>query len=154
MYQMPMQLAAAQLLGPRNEGIQLTVYGDPQPQGSTRAFMRPGMKYPVVTSDNPKNKSWRQEVASQAINSMLGRAVFTGAIMLTVNFYFERPKSQKKAIYKTTRPDCDKLVRSIADAMTGIVYGDDSQIVQMIARKAFGSPARAEIQVAEIHPGL
>lgn len=112
--------------------------------------MLPGMKYPVVTSDNPKNKSWRQEASSQAINTMMGKVLMAGAVELIVDFYFDRPKSQKKAVYKTSRPDCDKLVRSVADAMTGIVYQDDSQIVIMTCRKTYGSPARAEIQVREL----
>jgi len=131
-------------------GIQFVVYGVPQPQGSTRAFMRPGMKFPIVTSDNPKNKPWRQETASCAMIAMSGKPVWEGAVSLTVDFYFDRPKAQKKALYKTTKPDVDKLVRSIADALTGIVFGDDARVVQMTCRKAYGSPARAEIQVREL----
>jgi len=82
--------------------------------------------------------------------AMSGNPVWEGAVSLTVDFYFDRPKAQKKAIYKTTKPDVDKLVRSIADALTGIVFGDDAQVVQMTCRKAYGSPARAEIQVREL----
>lgn len=133
-----------------SSGIQFTVHGIAQPQGSSRAFVPKGWTRPIITSANPKNSSWRQEVASQAINAMMGKAVLAGAVELVVNFYFDRPKSQKKAMYKTSRPDCDKLVRSVADAMTGIVYQDDSQIVVMTCRKAYGSPARAEIQVREL----
>lgn len=132
-----------------HNGIQFTVLGIPQPQGSTRAFMRPGMKFPVVTSDNAKNKPWRQETASFALMAMTGEP-WEGAISLIVDFYFDRPKSQKKALYKTTKPDVDKLARSIGDALTGIVFRDDSQVVQLTCRKAYGSPARAEIQVRQL----
>lgn len=138
-------------LPPQTNGIQFTVHGIAQPQGSSRAFIPKGWSRAVITSANPKNASWREEVASQAINAMMGKLVMEGAIFLVVEFYFERPKSLKKsAIYKITKPDCDKLVRSVCDAMSGIVFRDDSQVVQITCRKAFGSPARAEIQVREL----
>jgi Holliday junction resolvase RusA-like endonuclease len=131
-------------------GIQFTVLGVPQPQGSSKAFIPKGWTRAIITSANAKNKPWRQETASCAINAMIGRAFMDGAVELVVDFYFDRPKSQKKSLYKTTKPDVDKLIRSVSDAMTGIVFRDDSQIVQIISRKAFGSPARAEIQVREL----
>jgi len=38
--------------------ITFRVYGIPQTKGSTKVFMRPGMRYPIITNDNTKNKSW------------------------------------------------------------------------------------------------
>ena len=36
--------------------LRFFVPGIPAPQGSMRAFMRPGARFPVVTADNPKTK--------------------------------------------------------------------------------------------------
>lgn len=134
----------------QDNGIQFTVLGNPQPQGSTRAFIPKGWNRAIITSDNPKNKSWRQETASQAINAMNGREMFMGAVELVADFYFDRPTSKKKALHKITKPDVSKLARSVEDAMTGIVYKDDSQIVSETVRKHFGLPARVEIQVRQL----
>ena len=69
---------------------------------------------------------------------------------LVVTFRFQKPKSVKKTVLeKVTKPDTDKLIRSILDALTGIVWTDDSQVVEILARKQFGTPG-AEIGIEEI----
>lgn len=130
-----------------------TVYGTPQPQGSSRAFFRPGMKRPVITSDNPKNKPWRQELSGTAQHEMGELALIERphAVRVEAFFYFDKPKSTPRAVnHKTTKPDLDKLARSLLDGLTGIVFEDDSQVTQCWVSKFFGSPARAEIRVTSM----
>ncbi len=127
--------------------VRFTVFGKPEPQGSTRAFVVKGR--PIITSANKNLKSWRQEVSTAARLTCPDNRDFgplTGPIHINVAFYFERPKSVK-AEHKTTRPDVDKLLRGILDALTGIVYADDAQVTGVCASKQFGSPARAEIEI-------
>ena len=69
---------------------------------------------------------------------------------ITVAFFFDRPKSTKKSVrHKVTKPDIDKLARSILDALTGIAFADDSQVTELHVSKGFGSPARAEIAISD-----
>ncbi len=71
-------------------------------------------------------------------------------ISLRVQFFFERPKSvSKKVTHKLTRPDLDKLIRGIMDALTGVVFQDDAQVTTIEAGKVLGSPSRAEIAVLD-----
>jgi Holliday junction resolvase RusA-like endonuclease len=57
-----------------------------------------------------------------------------GPVRLDVLFVFPRPKGMmynKKAMpreSKTTRPDFDNLIKSVCDAMNGIVFRDDGQV--------------------------
>jgi Holliday junction resolvase RusA-like endonuclease len=74
------------------------------------------------------------------------------AIRLTLEFYFRRPKTSK-AMDKTTRPDLDKLCRSIGDSLTGVIFEDDSQVTEIHATKLFGEP-RVEIRVEECLPPM
>jgi len=134
--------------------IKCTVYGVPQPQGSMRAFIPKGWGRAVITSNSPKLKPWRQQVAASALearDTLLGPGaeVWDGPISVTIDFFFERPKSVKSE-RKTTRPDVDKLLRGVFDALTGILFKDDSQVVKCTATKQFGSPARAEVSVERI----
>lgn len=130
--------------------INFTVFGTPVPQGSMRAFMPKGAKHPVVTSDNPKLKSWRQEIgkvamlAAHAHDCPIPREV--GVAIIAV-FYFARPKSAKKDAVKVTRPDSDKLLRGVLDSLTGIFYHDDAQVTDARTVKRFGLPERTEIAV-------
>ena len=50
----------------------------------------------------------------------------------------------------TTMPDIDKLARCALDALTGIVFRDDAQIVDLHATKRYGEPERAELTIREL----
>src|SRR5437868_6535388 len=128
--------------------LSLTVYGTPQPQGSTKAFIPKGWTRPVITTDNKKLKPWRQQIAGAAMAEMAGGAVTEKAVELAVRFYFAKPKSTPKRITeKTTKPDIDKCLRGVLDALTGIVFRDDSQVVMVAMSKEFGTPERVEIDL-------
>ena len=68
--------------------------------------------------------------------------MFEGAVMLDVTFVRERPKSLPKRTTPahTKYPDLSKLVRAIEDALTGIVWHDDSQVVETHSRKRYAEP--------------
>src|SRR5271157_4858394 len=112
-----------------------------------RAFVVKGR--PIVTSSNKNLKSWRQEVAGAAAMALPNTEPWQGPIYAHVTFYFDRPKSVKSEC-KTTRPDLDKLLRGILDALTGIIFNDDAQVIYCGVEKHYGSPARAEISVKEV----
>ena len=50
----------------------------------------------------------------------------------------------------TKRPDIDNLYKLIADALNGIAYYDDSQIVRLSLSKFWSSEPRVEIIIREI----
>lgn len=114
--------------------LRFTVYGIAQPQGSSRAFVPKGWTRPVITSDNKGLKAWRHlvaDAASRAIQEQ-GGAMFSGPVEITAAFYLPRPKSLgKRTKAHTTKPDLDKLARSLGDALTGVVYNDDSQVTAL-----------------------
>ena len=137
----------------------LIVYGVPQPQGSMRAFIPKSWHRPIVTSDNRKLRPWRQELAQTAMIAMRESGAKMAArgvpISITLNFFFERPRSERKsAIHKVTKPDLDKLLRAVLDGLTGIVYADDGQVCVAECRKIFGSPARLEVGVSTLSEGV
>jgi hypothetical protein len=96
--------------------LTFTVFGVAQPQGSAKAFMRKGMRFPVVTSDNPQLKGWRQLVAaaaSVALNATGAGMFLEGPVRVCAAFYLPRPKSLGlKDRAHMTRPDVDKLARA------------------------------------------
>lgn len=134
--------------------VSFTANVRPQPQGSIRAFMPKGWKRPVLTSDNPKVKGFRKEVAAAAQEAMLAGTLAMIArptcVTMRARFFFLKPISAKKRIGHTVKPDLSKLVRAAEDALTGIVYEDDSQIVHIMAAKAYGETERVEITVEAV----
>ena len=128
-----------------SQALCFSVHGIPIPQGSTRAFIPKGWSRPIITAANAKTKPWRQEIAGVVVSEMekTGFARMTKDVPVKVcaGFSFPRPHGLPKRVNsKTTKPDLDKLVRSLLDAMTGLVFEDDSQVVQLHVRKTFGIP--------------
>ena len=141
------QKASARTVKPERPVVmrQFVVYGRPQPQGSTRSFVK-GNRV-VTTSANKNLKPWRQQV-SETLMYEVGS--FTGdgkeTVALAMSFYFQKPKSANRK-HMTVKPDLDKLVRGILDSGTGVLYKDDSQVNVMSATKDYGSPERVEISM-------
>ena len=117
-----------------------------------RAFLPKGSNRPIITSDNPNLKSWRQECAGAAKRACKqpNWPIPSGIpIELTVTCFFASPKSRRKnaTLWKSTRPDVDKLLRAIGDALTGIAWNDDSQVAKATIRKMYELPERMEVEV-------
>lgn len=121
--------------------ITFTAYGIPAPKGSTKAFYRPGMKHAVITHDNARTKPWQEAVVSAARDAVGDGVPMEGPVVVRLEFYLPKPKSApKRVIYPVKKPDLDKLVRTVKDAMTRAgVYRDDSQVVVLHTGKAFAA---------------
>lgn len=135
-----------------NVRIDFTVSGIPQPQGSARAFVPKGWNRAVITSDNKKLRPWRQDVSAMATEAMSERneQATQEAVEVACYFYFQKPKSTKKSTtQKITKPDIDKLLRGVLDALTGIVFRDDSQVVYVQCKKLFDGAPGCRIVVQE-----
>ena len=66
--------------------------------------------------------------------------LLSGSISAKIEFIYEKPKSVKKSkIYKDTRPDLDNLIKAVLDALNGVCYKDDGQIVELYAVKKYGT---------------
>lgn len=81
---------------------------------------------------------------------------FEGAISLMITEYRAIPKSwsQKKhkaavdgSVTPTTKPDWDNIGKAVSDALNGIVWKDDAQIVDAYVRKFYDNDPRVEIEV-------
>ena len=130
--------------------IHFTVPGIAAPQGSKKAFRTKGGRIALVES-SPNVRPYRASVASAAYAA--GAKVLHGPISITVVFQFVRPKSHYTAkgglLFSAPRyvgkPDIDKLCRAVLDALTGIAYADDSQVVALDASKVYGPTSSTEI---------
>ena len=130
--------------------IAFTVYGTAQSRGSKTPW-NPRRKdgslvlradgRPVIATmdDNKKSKNWMAEVRAAAAGAFSGE-LLTGPIELTCAFYFARPTSHygtgrnsgklkpSAPIDHTQKPDLSKITRAVEDAMTKVIWRDDSQI--------------------------
>jgi crossover junction endodeoxyribonuclease RusA len=126
----------------RTEEAMFSVLGAPQSKGSARAFVKPGMRYPIITSTNPKVKKWEQTIRTTARVAMAGQR-FVGPVVLKLTFRLRRPLRLKagESVCHQTYPDLDKLIRAVLDGLTGACYDDDRQVVSIQASKWYANSA-------------
>lgn len=148
--------------------VEFIVLGTPQPQGSLRSL---GKGRPTIASNRDRLEPWRQAVAAAALQGMTfhpgdGTISYlpplTGTLRLTVTFVFRRPAGHYRTgrnagelkasapAYVPKRPDVDKLLRAVGDAITGVVCHDDAQLAVVHAEKHYGNAPCAHVVVEQL----
>lgn len=127
------------------DSISFAVFGIPRGQGSMKWVISKttGKPVPIV----PKNlKQWRKQIGERAAVEMRERR-FLSDVSIQMAFSFARPKNHYRTgkyshLYKdsapnshTQKPDTDKLIRAVLDALTGVCYADDCQVNRIVAVK-------------------
>lgn len=116
--------------------VKLFVPGVPIPQGSMKAFVVKNRA--IITSDNTKLKPWRNAIAIELVKTIGLQIKYpTGPIQLGLWFVMPRRASEPKRVTPphTRKPDLDKLIRAVCDALTGHAYTDDSQVISITTTK-------------------
>jgi Holliday junction resolvase RusA-like endonuclease len=114
--------------------ISFHVEGTAATKGSWKA-MRAKSGRLLLRPDNEREKPWAEAVAWSARSAMAGAAPTAWSVRVSIMVSIARPKTTKLA---APRMDVDKLARSILDAMTGIVYIDDVQVISLTVSKRWG----------------
>jgi crossover junction endodeoxyribonuclease RusA len=129
--------------------LTLFIPGHPKPQGS-HAYKGHRAGKAVIVESSASSGQWRDRVAWAVHDAWRPRPVLAGVpLSAELVFVMPRPSSTPKTTPPAIRrPDLDKLVRTIFDALTGPVFTDDSVIVDLYACKrlaATGEPPGVHI---------
>jgi len=131
--------------------------GTPAPGGSKRGFpvkLKSGRIRSNVVEDCARNPAWRERCAAAALENFRGLdgLPFRGAVSLSVQFLMPRPKNHFGARgglkasaprHHLQKPDRTKLLRALEDALSGVLWMDDVQVVGGRIGKAWVSPGVA-----------
>lgn len=108
---------------------------------------------PEATRQHEASVGW---LAQQAMG---GRPPIAGPVRLLVIQTFAVPASWSRkqreralagAVRPTVKPDWDNLGKLVADALNGIVYGDDKQVASATVEKWYGPVPECEVTVTTI----
>lgn len=144
--------------------ITFTALGQPQPAGSKRAFRHKSTGRVLVVDANAKSKPWQAVVASAGSEAMNGSELLDGPLFVAMRFFQPHPKSHYRTgkhstllrdsapMFPAGRPDVLKLARGVEDALSGVCWRDDAQIVIERLSKFYGEPARVEVSVLSLEP--
>lgn len=140
--------------------IYFVVDGRVQPKQRPKVFRNKysGKSHGVTPE---KTREYEEQVRGAYIDACDGKPKkFEGAVEMVVNVYVQIPKSAPKKkiddmITGNIRPivkngDVDNLFKAISDALNGLAYEDDSQVVSAKIRKFYAREACAEVTIKEL----
>ena len=120
----------------------LIIEMDPVPKGRPR-FTRTGHAF-----TDKKTRDAEKYIRDLALAEW-GNDPFAGPVLLSVYFTFKKPKSNKTQFH-TQRPDADNIAKLVSDAINGVAFVDDCQIVGISAFKAWGDKGLVDVWVREL----
>ena len=116
--------------------MKLTLYIEPVAQGRPRITTVGGY---ARAYDPTKSKNFKNEIATLAKYLMTGVEPLEGALTLSVSVYRSIPKNtsrvkadlmERGVIRPIVKPDVSNYIKGVEDALNGICWHDDSQIVE------------------------
>lgn len=130
---------------------QFEIAGKCIPKGRPR-FTRRGYAY-----TDKRTRDYEAKVA-YSLRAQNAR-IMTGPLRMRVVIYRKFLKSWTKSevenakkgrLQPVTRPDLDNCIKSILDGSQGVLFGDDSQIIDLHAIKTYGKVEKVVIEVEEL----
>ena len=135
--------------------VYFVVTGKPVGKGRPRASTRGGF---VRMYTDAKTLGYEAAIADEAARAMSGAEPFETPMQMQVSCYYPIPKSWPKKIkqeaideerFPNVKPDLDNVVKAVLDALNGVVYRDDAQVVNLVATKRYATEPRVEVYIFE-----
>lgn len=137
--------------------VRFTVDGEPKGKGRPRFNRYTGH---AITPKDTAN--YEAVVRWEYTNQCKGHRFPDDAMLdMRITSYYGLAKSDSRkkreeklrgALRPTKKPDCDNVVKIIADSLNGVAYRDDTQIVDCQVRKFYAEIPRVVVRIREIEP--
>lgn len=114
----------------------------PLAKGRPRSFIQRGR---LIVTTPPATRVFERTVAQLAKAQHKGPPI-EGPLYVACDFFIEKPKSVKRR-YPSVAPDVDNYAKAALDALNGIVWMDDSQIVDLRLCKRYADPGKSRIEI-------
>lgn len=138
--------------------IKFTIPGEPCAQGRPRFSTLGGYVKAIDPAKSRNQKSYIKYLATAAAKQQ-GWTYTYRPLYVEIIAYMGIPKSKSKkwraaAIRgqerPTKKPDVDNLFKLVTDALSGILYNDDKQIVSCRVQKWYSEEPRTEVKITEV----
>lgn len=137
--------------------MQFEVPGKPQGKQRARVSIRGGYARAYTPEETASYENlvklcYRQEAMAQ------GASIITRdkSVWIDIDAKYEIPKSFSKkkrdealtgVLYPHTKPDIDNVVKIICDALNGVAFIDDSQVVSVQATKRYANAPSVTVTI-------
>lgn len=131
-----------------------------KPQGKARARTGYNPKTGQVMSHTPDNTVLYENLIKTCYMQETDKIYDNGeALSVSITACFEpvngvskkrREQMLQDMIRPTKKPDIDNIVKTVLDALNGLAYKDDNQVVQVLATKRYQDKARVDVTIVEL----
>lgn len=125
----------------------ITFLVEGKPQGKSRARTFYDKRVGKMRSVTPEQTKDYESLIRWSYKAAGGQYMGEKLISVDIQAFYPIPKSysKKKAeaansgdIRPTTKPDLDNCAKAVLDALNGVAFYDDSQVVDLTVRKFYG----------------
>ncbi len=139
--------------------ISFTIPGEPQGKARARTFYN---KFAGKITTMTPEKTVNYEALIKLMFEQVRPEDFTpymGEVKMSIRAFYGIPKSANKEnkqlmlsnqIRPTKKPDADNCAKVVSDALNGIAYKDDTQVVELIVTKHYSEVPRVEVELQKI----
>lgn len=134
-----------------------TVEGKPQGKARARTFYdnRAGKMRSITPAQTRSYEDlirWKYKEAGGIYHG-------ESTLQVAINAFYPIPQSFSKAKRKaaemgilrpTTKPDCDNIIKVVLDALNGVAYYDDKQVVSVFCDKHYSEIGYLKIEIMEL----
>jgi crossover junction endodeoxyribonuclease RusA len=136
--------------------VYFVVPGLPATQGSKR-YVGNGR---MIEADK-RLPTYRADLRAAALAELGDQELFEGACRVSIDIDLVRPASHygtgrnaqklkpSAPAKPIAKPDVDKIARAVLDALTGVLWRDDAQVVSLCVRKLYDSENATRVFVGE-----
>jgi Holliday junction resolvase RusA-like endonuclease len=138
--------------------VRFTIFGKPQGKGRPRVvhnnrFTGKSMAY------TPEKTSEYESLIRYSFQAAGGEMKQNAVFGVSVYAYFTPPTSWSKKkkmaaecglLKPTTKPDCDNILKVVMDALNGVAWSDDKDVVTVFCMKQYDETARLEVEINEM----
>lgn len=137
--------------------IEFTVEGKPQGKARARTFYNKKMgKMQSITPE--KTKSY-EDLIRWSFLAAGGKYLGDQTLKVEINAYYPIPNNFNKSrrvaalmnnLRPTTKPDCDNIIKVVLDALNGVAYYDDKQVLSVSCNKWYAESGSVTVTITEI----
>lgn len=136
--------------------VSFEIPGNPVAKGRARAFKQGNY---IAHYTPEKTVNYENLVKMVAVQDMKGKQLISGPVSMVISLFFQIPESwsNKKrlsalngTVRPTVKPDLDNCCKVVADALNGVVWHDDKQVVEVVVKKFYSDRPRANVLITEL----
>lgn len=130
-----------------------------KPQGKARARTFYNKKLGRMQSITPEQTKSYEDLIRWSYTAAGGKYLGETTLQVDIQAFYPIPKSFSKAktndavkqkLRPTTKPDCDNIIKVVLDALNGVAYYDDKQVICVSCNKYYGETGYLKVTITEV----